>query len=127
MTCKIGHDPQCAIGRRWIMAEGLATRSSRGHRTICLPIAEEAYLLAVHDPVTFRRWIDDCFREMPELFLAHFARGYELKDVRTSGKRGLPIRRLLTKDKAAYSVRPSFLMPYMTARPDDVEGPLFLR
>jgi len=109
------------------MAEGLATRSSRGHRTICLPIAEEAYLQAIHDPVAFRRWIDDCFRETPELFPANFARGYELKDGRTSVKQGLPIRRLLTRDKAAYSVRPSFVLPYMTARTADVEGPLFLR
>jgi hypothetical protein len=109
------------------MAEGLATRSSRGHRTICLPIAEEAYLQAVHDPVAFRRWIDDCFRETPELFPANFARGYELKDGRRSVKQGLPIRRILLRDKTAYSVRPSFLMPYMTARVADVEGPLFLR
>ena len=35
------------------MAEGLATRSSRGHRTICLPIAEDADLQAVNDPVAF--------------------------------------------------------------------------
>ena len=45
------------------MAEGLATRSSRGHRTICLPIAEEAYSHAVNDPAAFRRWIDGSFRE----------------------------------------------------------------
>src|SRR4051812_5255410 len=114
-------------GRRWIMAEGLATRSSRGHRPICLPIAEEAYPQVVHVPVAFRRWIDDCFRETPELFPANFAQGYELKDGRMSVKRGLSIRRLLTRDKTAYSVRPSFLMPYMTARTEDVEGPLFLR
>jgi hypothetical protein len=109
------------------MAEGLATRSSRGHRTISLPIAEEAYLQVVHDPVAFRRWIDDRFQETPELFPANFARGYELKDARMSVKRGTPIRRLLTRDKAAYSIRPSFVMPYMTARAEDVEGPLFLR
>ena len=109
------------------MAEGLATRSSRGHRTICLPIAEVAYLQAVNDPVEFRRWIDDCFRGTPELFPANFAEGYELKDDRISVKLGLLIRRLLMKDKTAYSIRPSFLMPYMTARTEDVEAPLFLR
>ena len=37
------------------MAEGIATRSSRGHRTISLPIAEEAYLQTVNDPIAFRR------------------------------------------------------------------------
>jgi hypothetical protein len=109
------------------MAEGLAARSSRGHRTLCLPIAEEAYSQIVQDPGAFRRWIEDCFRESPEVFPANFAQGFELKDGRRSVKQDLPIRRLLTKDKTAYSVRPSFLMPYMTARVADVEGPLFLR
>ena len=37
------------------MAEGIATRSSRGHRTICLPIEEEDYLRIIHDPKVFRR------------------------------------------------------------------------
>jgi hypothetical protein len=31
------------------------------------------------------------------------------------------------KDGTAYSIRPSFVMPYLTARTEDVEGPLFLR
>lgn len=46
---------------------------------------------------------------------------------RVSAKQGVTIRRVLLKDKTAYSIRPSFLMPYMTARVEDVEGPLFLR
>ena len=33
------------------MAEGIATRSSRGHRTICVPIEEEDYLRIIHDPM----------------------------------------------------------------------------
>ena len=109
------------------MAESGATRSSRGHRTICLPVPEDAYVRAVDDPAEFRRLLDDCFRRAPELFPPDFARGYELKDDRMSVKRHLPIRRILLKDNTAYSVRPSFLMPYMTARTGDVEGPLFLR
>ncbi|HMB06114.1 MAG TPA: hypothetical protein VKP69_20575 [Isosphaeraceae bacterium] len=109
------------------MAEGSATRSSRGHRTICLPVSEDAYSQAVRDPAKFRRWLDDCFRTTPELFPPNFARGYELKDDRTSVKQDLPIRRILLKDNTAYSIRPSFLTPYLTARTADVEGPLFLR
>jgi hypothetical protein len=109
------------------MAERGATRSSRGHRTICLPVAEDAYLQAVTDPVKFRRLLDDGFRRTPELFPSNFAQGYQLKDDRVSVKRALPIRRILLKDNIAYSIRPSFLMPYMTAHTEDVEGPLFLR
>src|SRR4051812_43659996 len=116
-----------AIGRRWIMAEAIATGSSRGHRTICLPIAEEAHSHAVEDPAAFRRWIDDSLRETPELFPADFAQGYGLKDSRRSVKQRVPIRRILLKDQTASSVRPSFLMPSMAAHVEDVEGPLFLR
>ncbi len=109
------------------MAKSLATRASRGHRTLCLPIAEETYRRIVADPAEFRRTLDDCFRRMPELFPANFADGYQLKDDRTSSKQEVPIRRIITRDGTSYSIRPSFLMPYMTARVEDVEGPLFLR
>ncbi len=109
------------------MADGTVARPSRGHRTICLPISEDSNAHTVDDPAAFRLLLDEAFRATPELFPPGFARGYELKDERTSAKRGLPIRRIRLRDGAAYSVRPSFLMPYMTARVADVEGPLFLR
>src|SRR4051794_38090936 len=105
------------------MAKETATRSSRGHRTICLPVSEDASTQAIHDPTKFRRLLDESFRTMPELFPPNFAQGYLLKDVRRSVKQGLPMRRILLKDGTAYSVRPSFLMPYMTARVAAVESP----
>jgi hypothetical protein len=109
------------------MAKGSATRSSRGHRTICVPISEELYTQIVNDPQEFRRTLDECFRQHPELFPRNFAEGYQLKDYRRSAKQEVPIRRIVLNDGVAYSVRPSFLMPYMTARVGDIEGPLFLR
>jgi hypothetical protein len=92
-----------------------------------LPVSEDAYTQAINDPAEFRRLLDEGFRTTPELFPPNFAQGYELKDDRMSVKQRLPIRRIRLKDGTAYSVRPSFLMPYMTARVADVEGPLFLR
>ena len=68
------------------MAKGIATRSSRGHRTICVPISEELYPQIVNDPQEFRRTLDECFRQMPELFPTNFARGYQLKDDRKSAQ-----------------------------------------
>jgi len=109
------------------MADGTVERSSRGHRTICLPVSEEAYARAIDDPAAFRRLLDQGFRTAPDLFPPGFARGYALKDERMSAKQGAPIRRILLSDGAAYSIRPSFLMPYMAGRADAVEGPLFLR
>jgi hypothetical protein len=109
------------------MADGTVARSSRGHRTICLPIPEEAYLRVVNDPRQFRAAIDECFRRTPELFPGAFAEGYQLKDDRVSAKQEVLIRRIVLSDGTAYSIRPSFLMPYMIGRVGDVEGPLFLR
>ena len=109
------------------MTAECATRSSRGHRTICLPISESASAQIIDDPVEFRRALDDCFQEVPELFPANFPHGYRLKDARFSAKQETLIRRIVLRDRTAYSIRPSFLMPYLTAHTQDVEGPLFLR
>ena len=109
------------------MANGTATRSSRGHRTICLPVSEDAYTQAIDDPTKFRQLLDESFRRMPELFPRNFDDGYQLMGHRMSVKQGVTIRRILLNDGTAYSIRPSFLMPYMTARVEEVEDPLFLR
>jgi hypothetical protein len=60
------------------MTESLAKRASRGHRTLCLPIAKAACPRIVAVPAEFNREHDDCFRRMPELFSANFAEGYQL-------------------------------------------------
>ena len=57
----------------------------------------------------------------------NFAPGYELKDHRVSIKQGLAIRRIRTRDGTAFSICPSFLMPYLTAHTAEVETPLFWR
>ena len=109
------------------MAEGSAFALRRGQATICLPIEEGEYDSTVENPKEFRRWLDRCFAEMPELFPEGFSRGYVMKDGRTSVKQGESLRRIVLRDGRSYSIRPSFLMPYMTARTEEVENPLFLR
>src|SRR4051794_24261944 len=104
-----------------------STRASRGQRTICLPITEDAYARIIEDPREFRRTLDELFRHAPELFPNDFTLGYRLKDDRMSAKQRIRIRRIILRDGTAYSIRPSFLMPYLTARTADVEPALFLR
>src|SRR5262249_6792993 len=113
--------------RRWIMAVN-PDNKPRGCSTICLPINQDLYQQIIDCPARFRRWLDQSFREMPELFPAAFAHGYTLKDDRISAKTGLRLRRIrcLATTKS-FSIRPSFVLPYMTGYTDDVEGPLFLR
>jgi hypothetical protein len=96
--------------------------------TICLPIRKDEYLRAVASPVDFRRWIDQSFRDWPELFPKDFGQGYRLKDRRSSKRLGITIRRIrCAATRHVFSVRPSFAFPSMTGFTDQVEGPLFLR
>src|SRR5262245_54651029 len=99
-----------------------------GCSTICLPISQQDYLALIDDPVQFRRWLDGAFRDAPERFPDDFASGYTLNDHRLSRKLSLRLRRIRCKASGrAFSVRPSFVLPYMAGLTDDVSNPLFLR
>jgi hypothetical protein len=100
----------------------------RGCSTICLPIDQERYQHIIASPRLFRATLDAFYRDYPELFPKAFAAGYRLKDRRVSKKQSLCLRRIQCKaDGSAFTVRPSFVMPYMTARTDEAEKALFLR
>jgi|SRR5215468_1427457 len=96
--------------------------------TLCLPVGKDAYQGFIDSPAAFRSWLDRSFRDLPELFPKNFAQGYTLKDSRFSVKRGLRLRRIRCKATGqTFSVRPCFVLPYMTGWANEVEGPLFLR
>jgi hypothetical protein len=50
-----------------------------------------------------------------------------MKDSRSSRKLGIVIRRIRLCDGTDWSIRPSFVMPSMAARTEDVQAVLFLR
>jgi hypothetical protein len=100
----------------------------RGSSTICLPCDKELYQQCIGDPVQFRRFLDQVFRDTPELFPLAFACGYTLKDSRTSKKTGLTLRRIQCNASGeSFTICPCFVLPYMTGLTDEVEKPLFLR
>ena len=109
------------------MAEGPAAKAARTIRTICLPVLEVEYNEIVADSGRFREWIDHAARDLPEVFPELVRRGYTMKDSRTSAKLGVKVRRIELRDGTGWSVRPSFVLPGMTARTDDVQDGLFLR
>ena len=110
------------------MADGSADDlPTRGSRTICVPAAEDVYGDAMQDAAKFRVWLQACFERYPELFPKEFKLGFELKDDRISKKLSIPTRRIKLRNGECYSIRPSFVMPYMTALASDVEKGLFLR
>jgi len=64
--------------------------------------------------------------KFPELFPNGIKKGYTLKEIRFLKKTGIPTRRILV-DGVSYTIRPSFVMPYLVAFLADVENALFLR
>lgn len=65
-------------------------------------------------------------KDHPELFPAEISFGYKMKEIRFSKKLNLKTRRISIAG-VSYTIRPSFVMPYMTGFVKDVEKPLFLR
>jgi hypothetical protein len=109
------------------MAES-SQQKPRGCSTICLPIDKDRYQQVIGSSEEFRLWLDQAFRDMPELFPKAFGSGYTLKDSRRSKKTDLLLRRIECKATSeAFTIRPSFVLPYMTGNTAEVEGPLFLR
>ncbi|HSQ54598.1 MAG TPA: hypothetical protein VLM40_02550 [Gemmata sp.] len=97
----------------------------RGQKTICIPCSQKQYQRVIDDPVEFRRFLDQHIEATPELFPPEIRRGYRMKDLYTSRKTGCTLRRIELRNLQCYLVRPSFLMPYLTGRTEEVQAPLF--
>lgn len=90
-----------------------------------MPCTTEKYEEIIDNPAEFRSYVDDIINLYPELFPVTITAGYQLKDSRTSKKLGLRIRRIETRDGQSWSVRPSFVTPYLSGYVSAVEKPLF--
>jgi hypothetical protein len=101
------------------------SQSPRGHKTICIPCSQREYERVVDNPEEFRKLLDQQIEATPELFPPEIGRGYRMKDVYPSRKTGHKLRRIELRDHQCYLVRPSFLMPYLSAYTEDVQAPLF--
>src|SRR3954452_3951561 len=110
------------------MADGSANGSpTRGRHSICVPAAEGEYDAVVRDPERFRAWLAGAAARSPELFPDGFSLGFRMKDTYRSKKLGIRLRRIELRDGRAYTVRPSFVTPYLTGRVADVEDGRLLR
>lgn len=98
-------------------------------QSICLDFqTEDFYIDCIKHPLLFRKQLTDAHALHPELFPDSFSLGFLLHDSRWSKKQQLFLRRIKLKSSGhCYLIRPSFLMPYMVARTDDVEKALYLR
>ncbi len=104
-------------------------RTTRGSKTICLPIEQESYSEIVGEATLYRAWLDEMYAKQPELFRQALAGGYRLHDRLPLSKKlpDIQLRRLALKtNDEVYSVRPSFVLSYMTGYTDAVEKGLFM-
>lgn len=103
----------------------MANSSPRANCTICVPSDEAGSVYQVECPQEYRRRLDNIIRKYPEIFPPDITKGYRMKDCYVSKKLNIRIRRIEITGRS-YTVRPSFVMPYMTAFTDDAEKALFL-
>lgn len=103
---------------------------SRSQKHICLAFESEAkYSEIVADAGKFRAHLDQAWREHPEIFPRAFAGGFRFHDLYRSRKqKELVLRRIELKENGSiFTVRPSFVMPYLIGRVEEIEKALYLR
>ena len=108
------------------MTQPVGPEIRRRNRAICIPFNQDEYPQLVKDSQGFRNILDETVRRHGNLFPDAIQNGYEMKDIRYSKRLDIWTRRILIDD-VAYTIRPSFVMPYMTGMVEDVEKALFLR
>ncbi len=91
-------------------------RGIAGDKTICLPIREGVdYEQLVEDREAYREYLNEQIETHPELFPEGIDQGYRFHGWTESVRQHVKIRRIyLPKLKAAYQLRPDFVMPYMS-------------
>ena len=96
----------------------VAQPSSRGYRTLRLPIEETNYERFLSDRDYARSVLDALYDQHPELFPDRWSLGYAWCGfTEQSKKQSLRYRRVrLGADKTVWMVSPIFVMPYGSAR-----------
>src|SRR5215813_9470007 len=103
---------------------------SRGQKHICLFFAsEEYYKDCVADLAKYRAHLLQEQRQHPELFPQAFGAGFSFHDRYQSRKqKGLALRRIRLKQTGdVFTLRPSFVLPYLVGRTEELEKALSLR
>lgn len=76
----------------------------------------------------YRQYIELMLARYPELFPAAISAGFVFHDQYWSIKQQIRLRRIRVKAMdQVFQIRPSFLLPYMVARTDELEKGLYLR
>jgi hypothetical protein len=99
----------------------------RGARQICIPMTCDVYDRIWNDAGEVRRFLAPLIEAHPDLFPAGIADGYQLSGRLPESKKMPGVRlRQLRVQKRVYTLRPSFVMSYMTGTVKELEHPLLL-
>jgi hypothetical protein len=106
----------------------MQSRLSRGSKEIVVLFQRETYPAIMQDKTEFKKHLDMQYAMHPELFPEAMKNGYQLNGfTEPSKKLGLTQRRILMKEtKDVFTIKPSFVMPYMTGYTETVEKGLLL-
>jgi len=105
-----------------------AMQAPRGSKQIVIPMPRRGYDAIWNDAQQVRALIDGWSQVAPELFPAGFDRGYALhgRGRESSKLPGVKLRKIVLANGDSYSLRPSFVFPYMTGTVDELAFPLLL-
>ena len=99
----------------------------RGSQQICIPMTPEFYDRIWNDAREVRCYLEPLIQTMPELFPDGIQDGYQLSGRLPESKKmpGIRLRQLRLPNRV-YTLRPSFVMSYMTGEVEELEHPLLL-
>jgi hypothetical protein len=100
-----------------------------GNKALCLPCASAAqYRDSVDYPTPYRQSLSQMLEQQPDLFPQDMGQGFRLHDAYASVKQDVIVRRMkLQATGAVFSLRPSFVMPSLIGRTDEIDKALSLR
>jgi hypothetical protein len=102
---------------------------SHGRKHICVPFESEAqYRDCVADVAKYRAYLTKLCQHHPELFPQAMGDGATCHDRSPSRKQQVVLRRIKLKTtQEVFTLRPSFVLPSLVARAEEVKKALFVR
>lgn len=103
-------------------------QSLRGAKQIVIPMTRQEYDTIWTNPLLVRARLEALLPVSPEIFPSAMAEGFTLDGLlRESAKQPqVRLRKILLNNGSIWTLRPSFVMPYMMGTVDDLEHPLLL-
>jgi hypothetical protein len=100
----------------------------RGSRQICVPMTPDHYDRIWNDAAEVRQFLQRLIQSSPELFPEGMRDGFQLTGHLPESKKmpGIRLRQVRLTDGRSFTVRPSFVMSYLTGTVEELENPLLL-